>query len=292
MSETQLFAMVVVIWLGATIDQPVPGAIGVALVVAAFIVRRPILLIAAAFVLSLGVSARADRAYHPMTAGSIDTLARLTTDPEPGSFGSTAEAKLASGERVRLSFSLDSRLSGLEAGDPIHVTGSVRPVTDAPWLRVRHLVGIVTVEEFGRRGDSPWWMRPSSVLRSWVAGGASTLAPDDAALYTGLVIGDDRFQSQAQQVLFRVGGLTHLLAVSGQNVAFALAVVAPLLGRLGVRGRLVATVGVLIVFSMATRFEPSVMRATTTAAIAAWSVASGTKASGYGPCAWQCLVWC
>ena len=56
-------------------------------------------------------------------------------------------------------------------------------------------------------------------------------------------------------------GLTHLLAVSGQNVAFLLAVLAPLLCRLRLWPRFAATLAALGFFALTTRFEPSVLRA-------------------------------
>ena len=58
------------------------------------------------------------------------------------------------------------------------------------------------------------------------------------SLYTGLVIGDDREQPADLADAFRGAGLTHLLAVSGQNVAFALALAGPLLRRLRLWPRL------------------------------------------------------
>ena len=58
--------------------------------------------------------------------------------------------------------------------------------------------------------------------------------------------------------------LTHLLAVSGQNVAFTLALAGPVLRRLRIWPRLGATLVVLALFGLATRFEPSVLRAAAT----------------------------
>ncbi|MFZ4519272.1 MAG: ComEC/Rec2 family competence protein, partial [Microthrixaceae bacterium] len=73
---------------------------------------------------------------------------------------------------------------------------------------------------------------------------------------------------------FRATGLGHLLAVSGQNVAFVLVLARPLLSRCGLRTRVVAGLAVLALFVLVTRAEPSVLRATAMAAVAL--VASGT----------------
>jgi ComEC/Rec2-related protein len=89
------------------------------------------------------------------------------------------------------------------------------------------------------------------------------------------VIGDDRAQPADATDDFRAAGLTHLLAVSGQNVAFALALASPALSRLRFGSRFAATLAVLGFFALVTRFEPSVLRATAVAAIAALAFSAG-----------------
>jgi competence protein ComEC len=113
-----------------------------------------------------------------------------------------------------------------------------------------------------------------------VAAGAEPLPDDLQPLYLGLVIGEDRFQPPAQRARFRAAGLTHLLAVSGQNVAFVLSVARPVSGLLGRRSRFVLTGGLLVVFAIVTRLEPSVLRATATAGLAAWASLTGHRQSG------------
>ena len=88
-------------------------------------------------------------------------------------------------------------------------------------------------------------------------------------MFTGLVLGDDRAQPADLADAFQGAGLTHLLAVSGQNVAFALALAGPVLRRLRLWPRLAATVAVIGLFGVMTRFEPSVLRASAMAALAA-----------------------
>lgn len=66
---------------------------------------------------------------------------------------------------------------------------------------------------------------------------------------------------------FRDAGLSHLLAVSGANVAFALAVVEPALRRLRRGPRLAAGLAVLVLFGTMTRWEPSVLRASVMAGL-------------------------
>ena len=71
----------------------------------------------------------------------------------------------------------------------------------------------------------------SNRVRELVERGASALPSDHAALARGLVIGDDRDQPPEMVERFRASGLSHLMAVSGQNVAFVIAAAGPVLRR-------------------------------------------------------------
>ncbi len=110
--------------------------------------------------------------------------------------------------------------------------------------------------------------------------GSDSLAPLDRALLAGFLLGDTRGVPDDVTEQFRLAGLTHLLAVSGENVAFVLALCAPLLRRLGLFGRLVGGVGVLVLFGTMTRWEPSVLRAIAMASIALVAGYLGRPADG------------
>ena len=83
----------------------------------------------------------------------------------------------------------------------------------------------------------------------------AAVAPEQAGLLSHLVLGagppipDDLVEAH------RGTGLTHLLAVSGQNVAYVLALLRPVLERLPLRGRWGLTMLALLVFASMTRFE-------------------------------------
>jgi competence protein ComEC len=96
----------------------------------------------------------------------------------------------------------------------------------------------------------------------------------------GLVVGDDREQTPETRDDFFGSGLAHLLAVSGQNVAFVLALVEPVVRRLDPRLRLMAVAAVLVVFATITRFEPSVLRATLMAGLAVFAATIGRPVAG------------
>ncbi len=275
--------------VGSVLGAAVAGSVSLVFVTAGLIVamafRRPIVVVVLIGVVSLSRSAAEEVRYNDalvMSPVAFDGEIRLVTDPELTGFGWRAEAALADGRRVRVSAhgGVGDALGRAEAGEGLAVTGSLRPTTVSPWLKSRHVVGSLSVSDARVTKPVPLLMAPSRWLRGAVADGAKLLPPRLQPLYLGLVIGDDREQTPAQQARFRAAGLTHLLAVSGQNVSFVLAVCSPLLSRLGGRARLVVTALVLVVFAIATRLEPSVMRATVTAGLAAWSVGLGRRARG------------
>lgn len=95
------------------------------------------------------------------------------------------------------------------------------------------------------------------------------LPTDDAALLVGLVTGDTTGQTQERAERFEAVGLTHLVAVSGSNVALVLAGVlgiGAVLG-LGVRTRRLVAIGAVVWFVVLVRAEPSVLRASVMAVL-------------------------
>ncbi len=103
--------------------------------------------------------------------------------------------------------------------------------------------------------------RASNRVRSAIERAATQLPADDGALFRGLVVGDDREQPREMIERFRASGLSHLTAVSGQNVSFLLAAAGPLLRRMRPWMRWAATIGLIAWFVALTRYEPSILRA-------------------------------
>src|SRR5207237_8583414 len=79
----------------------------------------------------------------------------------------------------------------------------------------------------------------------------------DAGLVIGLALGDTSMIDARTDEDFRATGLSHLTAVSGENVAMFLAPIMGLgmLAGLGRRGRLVLGLGAMALFVLLTRAE-------------------------------------
>jgi competence protein ComEC len=232
--------------------------------------------------LGFALSARAQARYRPMEPGWVEAPAVVRSDAEPIGSGWRTEIQLDTGERIEaMAFGTSGfAVRQLAVGDRVLVAGRVAEIGERPWLRHRHVVGRLGVETVTLLDRAGGFDRLVNGLRQVVADGAVGFDSGQEALYLGLVIGDDRFQLLSQRARFRAAGLTHLLAVSGQNVAFVLLVVRPLLLLCGYRLRIVVVVTVLVLFVAVTRAEPSVLRATAAALVGAWATTSGRSRSG------------
>ncbi len=103
----------------------------------------------------------------------------------------------------------------------------------------------------------------------------------EEALARGFVLGqDDRVDPRTVED-FRRSGLSHLLAVSGQNVALLALLAMPLLGALGIplRARLVWILALIAVYVPLTGAGPSIQRAGVMGALSVLATLAGRRAS-------------
>lgn len=226
-----------------------------------------------------------ERAWERAEAGAIGPFAgwaTLMTDPAPVGRGVGVVLEIE-GERFQTYAygSARRRLERRQAGERVAVVGQRSPLApDDRRSRVRHVVGRFEIERVAASTTGTGVARASNRLRGRLRSSAEASMPSvDAALFTGLVVGDDTRQPQEVIDRFRAVGLSHLTAVSGQNVAYTLAVAGVLLKRLSPWWRLGATWALIAWFVVLTRVEPSVVRAGTMAGIGALAFALGRDRS-------------
>ena len=273
--------------LGSWLLLPVPPAAAAALVAVCLWRPRPALVLAVFAALTGMFGARALAGLADPPSGPIDAWVTLLDDPRP--LGVNGVRATVRHDGMRLEARAYGRAAGrfddVLAGERVRVSGTMRGAA-GDWHRWRHVAGTVTVDTVHDQGPAAPLAGFANRVRRLLASGARSLSDDDRALFTGMVYGDDRNQSARLSDDFRAAGLGHLLVVSGQNVAFVLALAAPLAGRLRPGIRLVLLMGVLGVFAVLTRFEPSVLRAVTMAAVAVGSAALGRPEAGRRTLAW------
>lgn len=200
---------------------------------------------------------------EPIPPGPWSGSATLLTDPVEGRYGRWALADTDVGVLL-----LDLGDGDVGRGDWVDIIGELRGQPGrrgSHSYRARLQVGQLDVvapsgSVAGRAGES---LRDAVMTR---------LAPFDPgrALLAGFLIGDISAVDPADVEAMRFSGLSHFVAVSGSNVALFLGLLAGVAGPLALGPRRRAVVGLLglPVYAAATRFEPSVMRASVMAALA------------------------
>lgn len=267
---------------GALAARPLPLPLAVAVVATALVARRPLLLAAGVAIAASGLAARSWAGLAPPEPASVEAVVTLVTDPVDTFGGVRVDARL-DGRRVE-AFARGAaagRLAGRLAGERAFVSGHLQPVPPSDRLRLapRHVSARLTVTSVGDWSPGGPVARVANGLRRTLMAGASSLGPGPRSLYAGFVLGDRRGQPPEVAYDFRASGLAHLLVVSGQNVAFVLAVAGPALRRLGLGGRLAAGAAILVVFGTLTRWEPSVIRAVAMAGVTMLAATAGRPAS-------------
>ena len=103
----------------------------------------------------------------------------------------------------------------------------------------------------------------------------------EAALARGFVLGEDDEVDAATKEDFRRAGLSHLLAVSGQNVTLLALLAMPVLAALGIglRERLVWVLGLIAVYVPLAGAGPTIQRAAVMGAMGVLATLSGRPAS-------------
>jgi competence protein ComEC len=168
----------------------------------------------------------------------------------------TAWPALLPGQRVELT----GRLSPPRHGDSVAAVLDAR----APPLLV---------------GRPPWWQRAAGRVRAALRRACWGLPSDEQGLVPGLVDGDTAAVPPSLQTAMRLTGLTHLEAVSGENVSIVLGVTLAIARGIGLRRRtrVVVSALALLAFVVLARPSPSVLRAAVTGTIALLAMASGRR---------------
>jgi competence protein ComEC len=267
--------LVLAVWLGL---WAVPCAL-----VAALLTRQRLLVLGLCLVLGVAGAWNGARAWAqavPRHQGRYVGWAEIIGDPAPFGQGLRVTVEVQ-GERFDTWVYGGARrkLVDRQGGEYVWVEGRRTGLgTSARRAQVRHVVGRLEVAVIGDVLEGAAVARASNRVRGALRESAeATMSEDDAALFAGLVIGDDARQPLWLIDEFRASGLSHLTAVSGQNVAFLIAGALPLLRRLRPWWRWAATVGLIGWFMALTRFEPSVLRAGVMAILAATAYVRGQQ---------------
>ena len=272
-------ATVIAVWIGdVAIAVTVAGTV-------ACLVRARALVVVFVVMAVLGVlrSEQAWSSLAPDAVGAYHGWARVVDDPRPYP-GSTRVILELDGERFEFwsrGRAQQIRTSGWRGGEWVAVSGLRTALEPERAGRVawQHVVGEFSLEWASDVDAGDPVARASNRVRAAIERASAQLPADDGALYRGLVVGDDRDQPREMIDRFRASGLSHLTAVSGQNVSFLLAAAGPLLCRLRPWVRWAVTIGLIAWFVALTRYEPSIVRAGAMAGLSATAFVLGRDRS-------------
>ncbi|MGH2712112.1 MAG: ComEC/Rec2 family competence protein [Actinomycetota bacterium] len=175
---------------------------------------------------------------------------------------------------------------GAEAGERVRGEGRLEAVTGDGFGEYLSSRGVeVSIGASDLRvapgGVSPPMAAANAARRGLRTGLSRVMPPKEAGLLLGLAIGETSDLDPEVEEDFRASGLSHLLAVSGSNVAtflVPLLAVAAALGA-GPRTRAAAGAAGVLFFALMTRWEPSVLRAGVMAGIALIAIGAGRPRS-------------
>lgn len=135
-------------------------------------------------------------------------------------------------------------------------------------------IALLTLVAIGQSGE---------IRERAAAGLGQGMPPREAALARGFVLGDDEEIDERTKEDFRRAGLSHLLAVSGQNVTLLALLGMPVLGVLGIplRLRLFWVLGLIAVYVPVAGAGPSIQRAGVMGALGLLATLAGRRSSRF-----------
>ncbi|HEX7351952.1 ComEC/Rec2 family competence protein [Brachybacterium sp.] len=188
---------------------------------------------------------------------------------------------------VRASGAAARDLARVRDGDAAQLRGRVSVSGDLVVLRVTEVHPV--------RGGALTRSAQSArhQLREQARRATAHLPPDEAALVRGMTTGDTRGMGEQTEEIMRRAGISHLVAVSGANIALVLAAVLGPLLLAGVRRRprLLAAGIVVAGYVWLVGDEPSVQRAATMAAPLLAARFAGVRASPVAALALTVALW-
>jgi competence protein ComEC len=286
--DVAIVALALVVVVAVRTREPVVagvGALGCAILVPA-VRRAGPRWAAVALVLVMAAAGRSEAGWtglQPDALGPFTGWAEIVTDPQPYA-ASTRVILEIDGERFETwsrGRAQQQRVMRWRGGESVRVSGDRQALEGERATRVawQHVVGRFDLEWASDVAPGSPLARASNRIRAAIERSSAFIVEPHDALFRGLVIGDDRDQPSDMIERFRASGLSHLTAVSGQNVAFVLAACGPLLVRLRPGPRWLLTVAVIAWFVAITRFEPSILRAGVMAGLSATAFVSGRERS-------------
>ena len=182
-------------------------------------------------------------------------------------------------------------------GDLVTVEGSMRPPPESSYgvyLRRIGAAGTVRATTLVITPGAPGGLDGSQTLERWRRGAGAALAfvlPEpEAGLAAGILIGLRDLVDRDLAAAFTTAGVSHVVAISGWNIAIVAAAVGACAGRLGRRRRSVVTVLAIVAYVVFAGASASVVRAGLMAGIVLLARESGRAGQAATALGWTVTV--
>ena len=223
---------------------------------------------------------------QPDGRGPWTMLVEAVGSPRDGKQVATLRTTTVGPDGFRVAATLP-RYPAVEPGDEVVVEGRTRPRPDSPYgayLERLDAWGSLAADTLtiSTSGSGPARML-ERLRRSAAEALTVTLPEPEAGLAAGILIGLRDRVDRDVAAAFTTAGVSHVVAISGWNIAIVAAAIASVAGRLGRRRRAVVTVLAITVYIAFAGASPSVLRAGAMAGVVL--LARETGRAGYAAAA-------
>ena len=179
-------------------------------------------------------------------------------------------------------------------GDRVVVDGSIRPRPDSPYgayLQRIGAVGTLTARELEIEPAAMDVGRRLEELRRGAAEALARVLPEpEAGLAAGILIGLRDRVDRDLAAAFTTAGVSHVVAISGWNIAIVAAAVATLAGRLGRRRRSLVMIAAIVAYVAFAGASASVVRAAMMAGVVLLARESGRAGRAAAALGWAATL--
>jgi len=260
--------------------------------------RRIAILALALGMLSIGL--RAGLGPHaptlagiPLGKGPWSMVVETVGSPREGQQVATLRTVDGGPTGFRLAATLP-RYPPIEPGDRVTVEGRTRARPDSPYGHYLDRLGAWGTLDARSMEVLPRPVDPGTTLEGWRrdAGELLTrvLPEPEAGLAAGILIGlRDRVDRQ-MAADFTTAGVSHVVAISGWNIAIVAAAVGAFAGRLGRRRRAIVTAVAIVAYIVFAGASPSVLRAGAMAGVVLLARESGRSGRAAAALGWAAFL--
>ncbi len=255
----------------------------------------PVLVGAAALAIRLAIGAAAEQhaGVVALPEGRGPWTATVESVGTPHDGGRQAVLSLDAPGTPRVAATLP-RYPSVAPFDRVVVSGSLRPPPPdgyGDYLRRARLLGSLRASSLDREEASAGLAAGLEALRRASADGLARVLPEpEAGLAAGILVGlRDRVDRDLADA-FTTAGVSHVVAISGWNIAIVAAAVAAVAGGLRRRRRALLTIVAVVAYTAFAGASPSVVRAAIMAAVVLLARESGRAGGATTALGWAVVL--